>query len=174
LFGVAPGGVKTRDAGLSRPDGPEDAVPDSSTLLTRAPIDRKRFTVPRDFGQAQLSRSLRALDALTSKAGTATAIAVVVGVAVAGLAVAGFSSPWTSAFSVSAAGITLVMVFVIQHTQSREQTATQLKLDEIIRALPQADDHLVHVEAAKDEELEDLERRQTAHHQSLRTDEERR
>lgn len=69
----------------------------------------------------------------------------------------------------SVAGVTLVMVFVIQHTQSREQTATQLKLDELIRALPKADGDLVHVEAGQDEELADLERRQTAHHQSLRT-----
>jgi low affinity Fe/Cu permease len=116
-----------------------------------------------------MSRLLRTIDALTSRAGTATAVAVVVGAAVAAIIAAGFPNHWTSAFSVCAAAITLVMVFVIQHTQGREQTATQLKLDEIIRALPQADDHLVHVEAAKDEELEDLERRQTAHHESLRT-----
>ena len=39
--------------------------------------------------------------------------------------------------------MTTIMVFTIQHTQSREQAATQLKLDELIRALPGADDHLV-------------------------------
>jgi hypothetical protein len=31
------------------------------------------------------------------------------------------------------------MVFVIQHTQARHQAATQRKLDEIVRALPEAD-----------------------------------
>jgi low affinity Fe/Cu permease len=123
----------------------------------------------RDSGQAQLSRFLRTIDALSSRAGTATAIAAVVGAAVVAVIAAGFPSHWTSVFSLCTAAITLVMVFVIQHTQSREQTATQLKLDEIIRALPQADDHLVHVEAAQDEELEDLQRRQTAHHESLRS-----
>ena len=46
--------------------------------------------------------------------------------------------------------MTTIMVFTIQHTQSREQAATQLKLDELIRALPGADDHLVHVEAGAD------------------------
>ena len=120
-------------------------------------------------GQAQLSRLLRAIDALTSKAGAATAIAIGAAATVVAIATTGFPEPWTSAFSVTVAGVTLVMVFVIQHTQSREQTATQLKLDELIRALPKADDHLVHVEAGQDEELADLERRQTAHHQSLRT-----
>jgi len=59
-----------------------------------------------------------------------------------------FPISWLATFSAGAAAITLVMVFVIQHTQSREQLATQLKLDELIRALPQADDHLVHVEEA--------------------------
>ena len=137
--------------------------------VARAEV-RKAQTVARDSGQAQLSRFLRAIDALTSKAGTATVIALGVGFAVAALAAVDFPSRWTSAFSVCAAAVTLVMVFVIQHTQSREQTATQLKLDELIRALPQADDHLVHVEAAKDQELEDLERRQTAHHASLRAE----
>lgn len=120
-------------------------------------------------GQAQLSRLLRAIDALTSKAGTATAITIAAAATVVAITATGFPEPWTSAFSASAAGVTLVMVFVIQHTQSREQTATQLKLDELIRALPQADDHLVHVEAGQDQELADLERRLTAHHQSLRT-----
>jgi len=45
------------------------------------------------------------------------------------------------------------MLFIIQHTQSRQQTATQLKLDELIRAIPEADDLLVHIETAKEAEL---------------------
>jgi low affinity Fe/Cu permease len=72
----------------------------------------------------------------------------------------GVPDSWLAKFSAGAAGITLVMVFVIQHTQSREQLATQLKLDELIRALPQADDHLVHVEDGSDDELRELEQRQ--------------
>jgi low affinity Fe/Cu permease len=60
------------------------------------------------------------------------------------------------------------MVFTIQHTQSREQAATQLKLDELIRALPGADDHLVHVEAGRDDELESIEQRHLEHHSSVR------
>ncbi len=62
------------------------------------------------------------------------------------------------------------MVFTIQHTQSREQAATQLKLDELIRALPGADDHLVHVESGADEELAELEQRQVDHHISIRAE----
>jgi low affinity Fe/Cu permease len=60
------------------------------------------------------------------------------------------------------------MVFLLHHTQRREQIATQLKLDELIRALPQADDHYVRVQAAADDEVEELERRQIEHHRATR------
>ena len=69
------------------------------------------------------------------------------------------------AFSTIAAAITLVMVFVLHHTQRREQVATQLKLDELIRALPQADDHYVRVQASADDEMQELEERHIEHHQ---------
>lgn len=156
-------------SGPPEPDAEAVSVAqEAGPVAYRKPSDRPAPRMSNDTGQAQLSRFLRAIDALTSKAGAAAAIALAVAAAVIGITAGGFEEPWTSAFSVTAAGITLVMVFVIQHTQSREQTATQLKLNEIIRALPQADDHLVHVEAGEDEELEDLERRHTAHHESLR------
>jgi low affinity Fe/Cu permease len=60
------------------------------------------------------------------------------------------------------------MVFTIQHTQSREQAATQLKLDELIQALPAADDHLVHLEAGHDDELAEIEQRHLDRHLSIR------
>lgn len=82
--------------------------------------------------------------------------------------VQGFPESWLVAFYTGAGAVTLVMVFVIQHTQSREQAATQLKLDELVRALPQADDHLIHIEAASDEELIDRERRDLKHHGAVR------
>lgn len=51
------------------------------------------------------------------------------------------------------AALTLVMVFVIQHTQSRHQRATQRKLDETLLAMPGADNSLFTLEHASDEEL---------------------
>lgn len=115
-----------------------------------------------------VSGLLQRIDAITSRAMTAGLVAVVL---VAGaLAAVAFGVPdsWLAKFSAGAAAVTLVMVFVIQHTQSREQLATQLKLDELIRALPQADDHLVHVEEGSDDELRDLEKRQVDHHVAVR------
>lgn len=144
---------------------PSDPRKSSATATPEARIN------PRE---AQLSRFLRAVGSVTSRSRTAILIALAVGLMVIGLIAGDFPSYWTSAFTVGAAAVTLVMVFVIQHTQSREQTATQLKLDELIRAFPQADDHLVRVEAAGDEELAHLEERHNAHHRSVRTGDERR
>jgi len=45
------------------------------------------------------------------------------------------------------------MVFVIQHTQAREQVTFQRKLDEILRALPSSDKTLLALEDAPDDAL---------------------
>ena len=111
---------------------------------------------------------LHLVDRATSRAATAFAVVVAVSVFLVVAAVAGFPASWLRVFYAVAASITLVMVFVIQHTQSREQSATQRKLDELIRALPQADDHLVHIEAASDEELVERERSDLEHHGAVR------
>jgi low affinity Fe/Cu permease len=86
-------------------------------------------------------------------------------------AIAGLPQTWETAPAAVCAGITTNMVFTIQHTQTREPAATQLKLDELIRALPAADDHLVHVESGSDASLAELEQRQVEHHLSIRVEE---
>jgi len=52
------------------------------------------------------------------------------------------------------AALTLAMVFVIQHTQAREQLVTQRKLDELLAAVPRADNSVIGLEEASDDELE--------------------
>ena len=99
---------------------------------------------------------------------TAFAVVVAVSIFLIVAAFAGFPASWLRVFYAIAASVTLVMVFVIQHTQSREQSATQMKLDELIRALPQADDHLVHIEAASDQELVEREHSDLEHHGAVR------
>jgi low affinity Fe/Cu permease len=105
---------------------------------------------------------------LTSRAGAAVAATIVLVVFIVVLAARGFPSSWQMDFSTVAEAITLILLFVIQHTQSRQQAVLQLKLDELIRASPNADDLLVHLEAAGDEELIEREESQVAHHESLR------
>jgi low affinity Fe/Cu permease len=71
-------------------------------------------------------------------------------------AFADFPQWWaTTLFSVTGS-VTFVMVFVIQHTQARQMSATQLKLDELIRATTRADDGLIAVQEAPDGLLDRL------------------
>ena len=56
-------------------------------------------------------------------------------------------------FAGAASAVTLLMVFVLQHTQTRHQAVLQLKLDEVLRALPEADNRLMRIEAAPETEL---------------------
>ncbi len=114
------------------------------------------------------SRALQRLDHLVAHSAAAGVVGGVVGAFVVALAIAGFPESWEVAFSTLASAITLVMVFGLHHTQQREQVATQLKLDELIRALPQADDHYVRVQAAADEEVQELEERHIQHHRATR------
>jgi low affinity Fe/Cu permease len=75
-----------------------------------------------------------------------------------------FPDQWERIFQTLVAAVTLVMVFVIQHTQARHQAATQRKLDEILRVLPEADNSLLALEHASDDELRAAHRQ----HQQIR------
>ena len=67
--------------------------------------------------------------------------------------VLGFPGQGERIFQTLVAARTLAKVFVIQHTQAREQAATQRKLDEILQALPGADNSLLMLEDASHDEL---------------------
>jgi low affinity Fe/Cu permease len=116
----------------------------------------------------RISRVLHWIGDMTARSGVAAAVAVVVIVFTVALSLEGFPGRWEEEFSTAATSITLVMLFVIQHTQSRQQVATQLKLDELIRTSPEADDLLVKIEKAKDEELIEREQDHLDQHESLR------
>jgi low affinity Fe/Cu permease len=117
-----------------------------------------------------ISRLLHRLDHVVAHPAAAGVVGAIVLVFLIVLAIAGFPESWEGAFSTVAAAVTLVMVFVLHHTQRREQAATQLKLDELIRALPQADDHYVRVQSAPDDELLEMEERHLEHHRATRED----
>jgi low affinity Fe/Cu permease len=105
---------------------------------------------------------------MTAHSSTSIVVACLVVAAWVVVAATGFDQDIQFAFATICAGVTVTMVFVLQHTQRREQTAVQLKLNEIVRALPRADDHLIGVEASHDSELGELEEQQLDHHASLR------
>jgi low affinity Fe/Cu permease len=91
---------------------------------------------------------------LTAHAGAGVlAAAAVVGWVGVGL-VTDFPDWWETVLYATSSSVTLVMVFAIQHTQTRQESATQRKLDELLRSQPSADDSLIAVEEAPDDELE--------------------
>jgi low affinity Fe/Cu permease len=117
------------------------------------------------------SRALTWLDSLTTRPAAAILVAIAV-IAVWVIDVwADFDTDLQVAFATICSGVTVTMVFVIQHTQRRAQQATQLKLDELIRSLPQADDRVVRVEASSDAEIDELEERVAEHHRAQRLEE---
>jgi len=81
-------------------------------------------------------------------------------------ALVGFPARVEVVFQTLVAVTTLAMVFVIQHTQARAEEATQRKLDEILRVTPGADNSLITLEEAPDNEL----RAATDAHRDVRRD----
>ena len=94
---------------------------------------------------------------ITAAVGTPWAMLLAVGI-VALWAVSGpvfrFSDTWQLAINTGTTVVTFLMVFVIQASQNREARATQLKLDELIRAMKGARNELIDVEDASDEVVE--------------------
>jgi low affinity Fe/Cu permease len=83
-----------------------------------------------------------------------------------------YSSNWQLIINTGPTIITFLMVFLIQNAQNREALATQLKLDELIRAMGTARNSLVNIERLSDEELlqlkgqfERLQQQHAVHHE---------
>jgi low affinity Fe/Cu permease len=69
-----------------------------------------------------------------------------------------FSDTWQLIINTGTTIVTFLMVFLIQNTQNRDAKAVHLKLDELIRALKGARNHLVDLEKLSDDELAKLEK----------------
>jgi low affinity Fe/Cu permease len=96
----------------------------------------------------------RASDALTRALGTPWALLAAVCV-IGGWAITGplfrFSDTWQLVINTATTIITFLMVFVIQTSQNRQAKATQLKLDELIQAMPGARNRLIVAEEQSEE-----------------------
>ena len=99
------------------------------------------------------SRVLQVLDRWAAKPTLALSVVTADAAWVLYSAVFGFPARLESIFQTLVAATTLAMVFIIQHSQGRAQTAIQRKLDEILRASPEADNSLMTLEEAPDNEL---------------------
>lgn len=74
----------------------------------------------------------------------------------------GFSDTWQLVINTGTTIITFLMVFLIQNTQNRDSIAVQLKLDELIFALKQADNRFLDVEDLDEKELEERQQKMVA------------
>lgn len=68
----------------------------------------------------------------------------------------GFSDTWQLIINTSTTIITFLTVFLIQHTQNKNDRATQLKLDEIIHSISKARNDFIDLEDMNDDKLSRL------------------
>ncbi|EQD53526.1 MULTISPECIES: low affinity iron permease family protein [Acidithrix] len=115
-----------------------------------------------------MSRVLQRLDAITSRVSATVVMVIVLLTFNVILAVQGFPTSWQAAFATISNSVVLIFLFSFKHTEHRGLAALQLKLDEVIRAIPTADDHLVQIERADENEFGAREKEQISVHQSLR------
>jgi low affinity Fe/Cu permease len=67
-----------------------------------------------------------------------------------------FSDTWQLVINTGTTVVTFLMVFLIQCTQNRDSEATQVKLDEIIRAIGNARNELLDLEELEETDLDDM------------------
>ncbi len=82
----------------------------------------------------------------------AIAVAVIIAWAIAGPAL-GYSDTWQLTISTVTGIVTFLMVFVIQHSQTRDTEAMQIKLDELLRVTGNADRGVMDLENQSESEL---------------------
>jgi len=68
----------------------------------------------------------------------------------------GFSDTWQLVVNTATTIITFLMVFLIQNTQNRDNGALHAKLDELIRAMVDADNEYIGIEHLTDRELKEI------------------
>ena len=66
-----------------------------------------------------------------------------------------YSDTWQLVINTGTTVATFLMIFVLQHSQNRDATAIQAKLDELILA-SEASNRLIRAEQLTEEEVEDL------------------
>jgi low affinity Fe/Cu permease len=66
----------------------------------------------------------------------------------------GFSDTWQLVINTGTTIVTFLMVFLIQNTQNKDAEAMHIKLDELIRALDNAQNALLNLEDLEEKDLD--------------------
>ncbi len=85
----------------------------------------------------------------------AIAVLIILGWAITG-PIFRFSDTWQLVINTGTTIVTFLMVFLIQNQQNRDSEAMQLKLDELIRAIPGTHNALLDLEELTEEDLDRL------------------
>ncbi|MEO9045504.1 MAG: low affinity iron permease family protein [Candidatus Dormibacter sp.] len=64
-----------------------------------------------------------------------------------------FADRWQTSMQTATALVTFLMIFCVQHTQSKDDEAMQAKLDELIRAVSPTRNDLIGIERAERSEI---------------------
>ena len=67
-----------------------------------------------------------------------------------------WSNGWQMVANTATTVVTYLMVFIIQHAQNKSDAATQVKLDELLRALPQPRSELAGIDLESEEHIRTL------------------
>lgn len=121
------------------------------------PLDTRRPGAPPGRSHRRWSsRQIHRLGAAGSHAWAGTTVFALALAWIAWGVASGFPTYWPIILESVTSIVTVVMLFALQHLQARDQTVIQRKLDEILRAIPQADNQLIAFEDAPDEHIETL------------------
>lgn len=116
------------------------------------PVDP--VTTSRDTRSSLFSRFARATSRAAGRPVAFTlAVALVLAWGVSG-PIFDYSAAWQLVINTTTTIVTFLMVFLMQSTQNRDTEALQLKIDELIRAVEDADDAVMALDEADEPELE--------------------
>jgi low affinity Fe/Cu permease len=107
-------------------------------------------------GQSLFTRMSMAVAKAAGKPATFMVAVLIVIVWAASGPLFGFGDTWQLVINTGTTIVTFLMVFLIQNTQNRDTEAMQIKLDELIHAIKEANNSLLDLEELDEKELDSI------------------
>jgi len=114
-------------------------------------------------GQSLFTRMAMAVAKAAGKPATFMVAVLVVIVWAASGPLFGFGDTWQLVINTGTTIVTFLMVFLIQNTQNRDTEAMQIKLDELIHAIKEANNSLLDLEELDEKELDRIKKTYLQH-----------
>jgi low affinity Fe/Cu permease len=114
-------------------------------------------------GQSLFTRMAMAVAKAAGKPATFMVAVLIVIVWAASGPIFGFGDTWQLVINTGTTIVTFLMVFLIQNTQNRDTEAMQIKLDELIHAIKEANNALLDLEELDEKELDSIRKKYLQH-----------